>query len=99
MSFSTYAIIISLVLIGIPLSGSFALGLFFISIRARNSRDSSELSGMAQSFGYLVSAIGPIFIGSVYDWTGSWTVPLLILVITSVLVALFGAGAGRNRFV
>lgn len=99
MSSSTLAIIISLVLIGIPLSGSFALGLFFISIRARNSRDSSELSGMAQSFGYLVSAVGPFFIGSVYDWTGSWTVPLLILVITSILVALFGAGAGRNRFV
>lgn len=99
VSSSTFAIFISLILIGIPLSGSFALGLFFISMRAKNSRDSSELSGMAQSFGYLVSAIGPIFLGSVYDLTQSWTVPLIILVLVSILVSLFGVGAGRNRYV
>ena len=99
VSSSHVVILISLVLIGVPLSGSFALGLTFLAMRAKNSRDSSELSGMAQSFGYLVSAVGPIFIGLVYDWTHSWVVPLIILVLVSVLVSGFGFGAGRDKYV
>ena len=99
LSTSHFIILMSLVLIGVPLSGSFALGLAFLAMRAKNSQDSSELSGMAQSFGYLVSAVGPIFIGSVYDWTHSWIVPLVILVLVSILVSIFGFGAGRNKYV
>ncbi|MGP4105619.1 CynX/NimT family MFS transporter [Virgibacillus sp. L01] len=97
---SSYTVmVISTILIGITLSGSFALALAFLGMRARNSRQSAELSGMAQSFGYSLAAVGPIFIGYLYDVTHVWTVPLLTLIGVSLLVMIFGMGAGRNRYV
>ena len=54
---------------------------------------------MAQSIGYILAAVGPILIGSLYDFTHSWTIPLITLIIVSVIVIIFGIGAGRNKFV
>lgn len=98
-SVSKVWIIISMIAIGFPLSGSFALGLSFLAMRARDAEQSSELSGMAQSFGYLVSAVGPIFIGSLYDFSHTWDIPIFTLVATAILVAFFGMGAGRNKYI
>lgn len=92
-------VILSTALIGLPLSGCFALGLVFIAIRAQNSMESADLSGMVQSFGYLLSAIGPILIGYLFDHTQSWLLPLITLIGISVLVAFFGMVSGRNRYV
>jgi CP family cyanate transporter-like MFS transporter len=51
---------------------------------------------MAQSFGYLLAALGPPLFGFLRDATGSWTLPLaLLLVITACLLAA-GLGAGRD---
>ncbi|MFB4167788.1 CynX/NimT family MFS transporter [Virgibacillus sp. JSM 102003] len=97
---SSYTVmVISTILIGITLSGSFALALAFLGMRARNSRQAAELSGMAQSFGYTLAAVGPVFIGYLYDVTHVWTVPLLTLIGVALLVMIFGMGAGRNRYV
>jgi CP family cyanate transporter-like MFS transporter len=98
-STSNILIIMSITLIGITLGGSFALALTFLGIRAKNARHAAELSGMAQSIGYSLAAIGPVCIGLLYDVTGNWEVPLLTLIIISVLVILFGIGAGRDRYV
>ncbi|SEP89505.1 MFS transporter, CP family, cyanate transporter [Virgibacillus subterraneus] len=96
----SYAVmVISTILIGITLSGSFALALAFLGMRARNSRQAAELSGMAQSLGYTLAAVGPMFIGYLYDVTHVWTVPLLTLIGVALLVMVFGMGAGRNRYV
>ena len=91
--------IISIILIGIGLGGTFPLALTFIGLRCRNARQAADLSGMAQSIGYILAAVGPIFIGSLFDITHSWTLPLLTLVIVSVIVMIFGLGAGRNKYV
>lgn len=96
---SSFAImVISTILIGIALSGCFALALTLLGMRARNARQAAELSGMAQSFGYLLAAVGPVFIGYLYDVTHVWTVPLLTLIGVAILVMIFGMGAGRNRY-
>ena len=91
--------VISSILIGITLNGSFALALAFLGMRARNARQAAELSGMAQSIGYVLAAIGPMFIGYLYDLTNMWTVPLLTLIGVACFVILFGMGAGRDKFV
>ena len=85
--------------IGITIGGSFALALTFLAIRARNAQDAGKLSGMAQSIGYLIAALGPVFIGFLFDLTGNWTVPLIVLLSISILVILFGLGAGRDKYV
>jgi len=92
-------LIISIILIGISLGGAFPLALSYIGLRTRNANEAAALSGMAQSTGYILAAIGPLFIGYLYDLTDSWTIPLITLIVTSFIVLLFGMLSGRNRYV
>lgn len=92
-------LIISITLIGITLNGGFALALTLLGLRAKTSEQASELSGMAQSIGYLLAAAGPFAIGIVFDLTTSWTVPLIVLILISTLIMIFGFLAGRNKYV
>ncbi|NMD71731.1 MFS transporter [Bacillus sp. DNRA2] len=85
--------------LGIGLGGCFPLGLTFIGLRARDGRQASELSGMAQSVGYILAAIGPLFIGYLYDLTHHWTVPLITMVVISLLLVIFSVFAGREKYV
>ena len=97
---SSYPImILSIILIGIALGGNFPLALSYIGIRARNGNQAAELSGMAQSTGYMLAAIGPILIGYLYDMTQVWTIPLITLIVISGVVMTFGMLSGRNEYV
>lgn len=92
-------LIVSIMLIGIALGGSFPLALSYIGLRARNANQAAELSGMTQSTGYILAAVGPLFIGYLYDMAHSWTIPILTLIGVSVVVVVFGMLSGRNRYV
>ncbi|TWT67367.1 CynX/NimT family MFS transporter [Allorhodopirellula solitaria] len=81
-------------LIGFVLGGSFGLALLFLVVRSREAETAVELSGMAQSIGYLVAATGPIVFGSLFDLTGGWTVSLVFLFAVSLLKLTVGLGAG-----
>ncbi|SET08329.1 MFS transporter, CP family, cyanate transporter [Oceanobacillus limi] len=96
---STFIMVVSTIFIGFALSGSFALALSFLAMRARTGKQAAELSGMAQAFGYSLAAFGPMFIGYLYDVTHVWNVPLITLMIVAGMVMMFGMGAGRNRYV
>jgi MFS transporter, CP family, cyanate transporter len=97
---SSYPIlIVSIVLIGIALGGSFPLALTFIGLRARSANQAAALSGMTQSTGYILAAVGPLFIGYLYDTAHSWTIPIITLILVSVIVIIFGMMSGRNRYV
>lgn len=89
--------IISTILIGV--AGGLAFGLVntFFSLRTEHIQTSAKLSGMAQAVGYLVAAIGPLLFGILHDMTGEWTASLSILLITAIVITLFGSQAGRNR--
>src|SRR5699024_7853859 len=73
--------------------------LAMLGMRARNAQQASTLSGMAQSIGYVFAAVGPLFIGLLFDLNDSWTVPLIAIIIVSVLMTLSGLGAGRDKYV
>ena len=96
---SIFVMMISIVIYGQALGGIFPLALTLLSLRAQSARQAAELSGMAQSFGYVLAAVGPMLIGYLYDLTGTWKVPLVVLIIVAMLVVLFGLGAARNRYV
>ncbi len=96
---SFVVMIICSLLIGIALGGVFPLALTFLGMRARTAKQAAELSGMAQALGYLLAAIGPIFIGYLYDVTHAWTVPLLTLIGVALIVITFGSLAGRDKYV
>ena len=73
------------------------LGLIFIGLRAGSAHQAAALSGMAQTVGYLLAACGPPVMGKIHDATGSWNIPLLAVAVISLIMALFGGLAGRNR--
>ena len=82
-------------LIGFALGGSFGLALLFIVARSEDTETATELSGMAQSIGYLIAASGPIIFGSIYDYTGNWSVALGLLLVLVLIKLYMGLGAGR----
>ncbi|HFK2158132.1 CynX/NimT family MFS transporter [Klebsiella aerogenes] len=73
------------------------LGLTFIGLRASSAHQAAALSGMEQTIGYLLAACGPPLIGKIHDAYGDWHIPLIIVALIAVVMALFGALAGRAR--
>jgi MFS transporter, CP family, cyanate transporter len=96
---STSFIICWIVMIGIGGGFAFSLAMMFFGLRTENARQAAELSGMAQSVGYLLAAFGPTLFGYLHDVANGWTTPLFILVGASLLIFLFGLGAGRDRYI
>ncbi|WP_459708859.1 CynX/NimT family MFS transporter [Actinophytocola sp. KF-1] len=84
---------------GIGAGALFFLALAFFSLRAADPRSSAALSGMGQSIGYLVAAVGPTLFGALHDATGGWRVPLSVLVGVAAAHALIGLRAGRDAHV
>jgi CP family cyanate transporter-like MFS transporter len=88
-----------MIMIGIGVGFVFSLAMMFFSLRTQSTHEATELSGMAQSLGYLLAAVGPVLFGWLHDFTRSWTIPLLMLVIVSALIFIVGMRAGKNEYV
>lgn len=85
-------------LIGLAQGASISLALAMIGLRSENAKQAGDLSGMAQSAGYLLAAIGPIFIGFLFDQTNTWSLPIYMLIFVSIIMLIAGIGAGRNQY-
>lgn len=92
-------LILWLTIAGSGIGSSVSLALAFMGMRARNTQQAGELSGMAQAVGYLLAAIGPLLAGFMYDLTGTWTGPWIGMVAVSMVVMFCGWGAGRDKYV
>ena len=85
------------VLFGFGSGATMILGLTFIGLRASSAHQAAALSGMAQSVGYLLAACGPPLMGRIHDANGDWHIPLLAVALISLVMAVCGALAGRDR--
>lgn len=85
-----------MILIGVGCGFAFSLSMMFFTLRTESVQQSSELSGMAQSIGYLLAASGPLLFGFVRDLTNSWTMPLILLIIATVIIFIVGMDAGKK---
>ncbi len=85
--------------LGIGQGGALVCALLLIGVRTPDARTAGSLSGMAQSVGYVVAATGPPVAGLIFDRTGSWSTPLLIMCVLCVIEAVVGVLAGRDRVV
>ncbi|MDQ0218656.1 CynX/NimT family MFS transporter [Peribacillus cavernae] len=99
LSGSTKFIVLWIIFIGLSQGASISLALAFLGLRARNAQQAAELSGMSQSFGYILGALGPVSFGYIYDITQAWTIPLLLLIAVCVCLLVAGLGAGRAMYV
>jgi CP family cyanate transporter-like MFS transporter len=86
-------------LIGFVLGGTFGLALVFLVVRAADAETAAELSGMAQSIGYLIAAAGPALFGWIHDLTGGWSAPLVFLGVVLAGKVAVGVRAGRSGLV
>jgi CP family cyanate transporter-like MFS transporter len=86
-------------LLGLGQGSSLALAIFFTMARAPDPATAASLSGFAQSAGYLIATVGPLAVGFLHTASGSWTLPVLLLL--GITAALLWAGwlAGRDRTV
>lgn len=80
---------------GLGSGAALAVALSLISLRGRSDHDTTQLSGMAQSFGYLLAAVGPIVAGYLAQETGSWHAALVMLVVLSVVQVVIAVAVGR----
>jgi len=99
LSDSSAWLTVSVVLMGIGQAVCISLALMFIAVRARNATQSAALSGMAQSVGYALAALGPICMGMLHDGLGSWNWPIFVMIGSATIMIFAGFGAGRKRFV
>ena len=83
------------VLQGIGQGGLIAVALMVIVLRARDAHVAAQLSGMAQCVGYLLAAIGPLLVGLIHGWTGSFAWSALLFVFLGLGTAVNGWFAGR----
>jgi len=79
--------------------GVFPLALSLIGLRTRSAAGTVGLSSFGQSVGYLISIPGPIIVGALYGATGSWHLPIALLLVLLVPQAAAGVFAGRSRYV
>jgi CP family cyanate transporter-like MFS transporter len=87
------------VLLGLGQNASFPLALTLIVLRGGSVTSTAALSTMVQTVGYLIAAAGPLAIGALHDISGSWTPPLIVLLVLLVPQAVMGLEAARNRTV
>ena len=85
------------VLFGIGTGAGIILGLSFIAMRTSSAHQAAKLSGLAQCFGYLLAATGPMAVGALHDHLGNWNIPLTLCAILALTAMLMGIQAGKNR--
>ncbi len=92
-------LIVWCVLFGFGQGAPLALALGYIVARAPDSHHAAHLSTMAQSGGYLIASAAPFAMGALHGATGSWTLPIVMLLVSLVPMLLTGLVASQNRHV
>jgi CP family cyanate transporter-like MFS transporter len=91
--------IIPAVLLGFGL-GIFPLVMVMISRSGASTAETTALSTLAQSTGYLLATTGPFGMGLLHSATGGWTLPLALLLglaLVQIVVAHLITGGAMTR--
>ena len=93
------AVLVWASLIGLTGGATLAMSLTLMAQRARDHDASAALSGMSQSVGYVIAALGPVTFGALHSLTGSWTASLALVLAVLAALTVVGVFAGRDRYV
>jgi CP family cyanate transporter-like MFS transporter len=86
---------LSVLVLGVSQGACLGLAIFFMMARAPDPAVAASLSAFAQSVGYLVGCAGPLELGLLHTATGSWNIPMTLLLILAVGELVFGVLAAR----
>ncbi|MFD0387267.1 hypothetical protein ACFQ4K_04635 [Tistrella bauzanensis] len=68
-----------------------------IVLRAGDAMTAARMSGMAQSVGYTLAALGPLAIGMMHEITGGWDSVGWLLTGIGLVALVAGLYAARDR--
>jgi MFS transporter, CP family, cyanate transporter len=91
--------VVWVVVLGLGQGAALSLALLMIVLRAGDNHTAAWLSSMAQGYGYLLAAAGPLVMGLLHAATGAWTVPLVWLLSLCGVELYVGLQAARPRVV
>ena len=81
--------------LGVSQGSCLGLAIFFMLARAPDAGVAASLSAFAQSVGYLVASVGPLVVGLLHSATGSWNLPVVLLLVLCAAELATGLLAGR----
>jgi len=85
------------ILLGLGQGCGLSLALTLFTLRSRTPAGAAQLSGMAQTIGYLIAALGPFVAGYIHSLTSGWTVPIVVLLVALVPLTVAGLLITRPR--
>lgn len=89
--------LVYILFIGVALGISFGLVNLFFSLKTEYTHTAKQLSGMAQSIGYLFAALSLLIFGVIHDYTHNWSHSLYFLLADALLMLIVGILAGRKH--
>lgn len=95
-AFINYA---GLTLAGLGLGASVSLAYTMIGLRTDSEQSTTALSGMVQSTGYYMAALGPVLFGIAFDVFGDWNLLIALMLACSVLYIYFGTKSGKSELI
>jgi CP family cyanate transporter-like MFS transporter len=81
--------------LGVSQGASLGLAIFFMVARAPDAVVAASLSAFAQSVGYLAASAGPLEVGLLHTATGSWDIPVALLLVLCAAELATGLLAAR----
>jgi CP family cyanate transporter-like MFS transporter len=90
-------LVLACIITGFGFAATFPLSLTLIGSRASTSTQTTQLSALAQGWGYLISAAATFGFGLLRDVTGSWDASLILVSALTFIQLFAGAVAGRNK--
>lgn len=96
-SFVYYAIVA--LFLGMGTTTTFVLAMTLFGLKTKSSADTRNLSGMVQSVGYLIAALGPVVVGNLYSSTHNWFASLIVIAIAAIFFTVCGVIAERKQFI
>nr|WP_243686200.1 hypothetical protein [Lentilactobacillus rapi] len=78
---------------------AFSEAMTLFNLKTRDPNETAAVSGMGQSFGYLLAAAGPMICGYVHSLTSSWTVVLIFLIVVVAMMTSVGLLVDHERYV
>lgn len=85
------------ILLGTASGAALTVSMMFFTLRTADSMQAAQLSAMAQSVGYLLTAVAPPTFGWLHEVTGGWLAGLIMLVVSALILVVTGLAAATNR--
>ncbi|WP_125771287.1 CynX/NimT family MFS transporter [Companilactobacillus furfuricola] len=94
---TTWILVVFAALTGFGSGIAFNEAIYYFTNKTTNPYQTAEVSGMAQSAGYLLAAFGPVLFGFINDITNTWTITMFLLTGFSIILVVTGIIINRHK--